>query len=83
MSAFVSEAYFVAGAGWTATVHAELIWLAVDPDADGDALPAAVEQLLSPTRRKFWLVEWSHQDAAGWDVYELRAQRDELRLVKP
>lgn len=66
MSAFRDES-LVSGPGWTAIVTTAGAELHIDPDMD--ALPEAVDAVVSPARRRFTTVEWMREDQYGWDVY--------------
>lgn len=67
MSAALSDPHFVSGPGWTAEVDLHVITLCVSPE--GDPLPRAIEALLAPSQRRYWLVEWLRENHVGWDVY--------------
>lgn len=69
MSAAFAEPQIVEGPGWSAEVHGDRIALSVAPE--GDPLPKAVRRLFASSQRRYWFLTWTHEDARGWDCYEL------------
>lgn len=57
------------GEGWSALIFRDRIVLAVSPD--GDNLPRALRELLTPVEMTYWLTDWAFEDSAGWDVYHV------------
>jgi hypothetical protein len=57
------------GEGWKALIFDGRIILAVDPD--GDVLPRALRELLTPVEMYHWDADWQHEDRAGWDIYHV------------
>ena len=65
----VTDIHYATGVGWAAALSPTHIELHVDPE--GDHLLDAIDALLSPVRRRFYVVEPAGIDQRGWDVYDV------------
>lgn len=69
MSAAFAGTHEVAGPGWLAIIDTHSITIAVSPH--GDVLNDAIETLLAESQRRYWIVTWTRENEAGWDIYLL------------